>query len=511
MDFEILSGAIEGLETELLVVGIEAGGVLTPAARNLDTASGGYLSDIVGSGDIRGAVAESLLLHHVPGVRARRVLLLGLGQDCERNDRNYRKQVRAAFDAIRKIRARDVLFALDVPCIAATDMYRQSRLLIEWGCAELYRYDQTKSGKAEPQALAQVRILLPENAAEAGRQALADGAAIANGVALARDLGNLPGNVCTPSYLAEQAVRLAQECDRVSTSVLDERDMAALGMGSLLAVGNGSDQPSKLIVIQYNGSDDPDAQPHVLVGKGITFDTGGISLKPGAAMDEMKFDMCGAASVLGTLNAVAEMALPINVVGIVAAAENMPGSRALKPGDVVTTLSGQTVEVLNTDAEGRLVLCDALTYAGRFKPKTVVDIATLTGACSIALGSHACGLLANDDALAGDLLSAGSFAADRAWRLPLWDEYQEQLDSNFADIANLGGPAAGTITAACFLSRFAGAFRWAHLDIAGVARNSGKEKGATGRCVPLLSQYLLEQAATRFDGAPRDDASAVTI
>ncbi|MCO4759490.1 MAG: leucyl aminopeptidase, partial [Oceanospirillaceae bacterium] len=294
----------------------------------------------------------------------------------------------------------------------------------------------------------------------------------------------------------EQALALGEEHDALEVSILDEDEMAQLGMHCLLSVGHGSDQPSKLIVMHYKGGEEG-AKNHALVGKGITFDTGGISLKGGAGMDEMKFDMCGAASVIGAMTALCEMNLELNVVGIVAAAENMPSGRATKPGDIVTTMSGQTVEVLNTDAEGRLVLCDALTYAERFEPETVVDVATLTGACIVALGHHATGLLSNDDALANSLLQAGDQAADKAWRLPLWDEYQEQLDSNFADIANIGGPPAGTVTAACFLSRFTKSYRWAHLDIAGVAWNSkGKDKGATGRCVPLLSQHLLNLAAT---------------
>ncbi|MCV6605765.1 MAG: leucyl aminopeptidase, partial [Porticoccaceae bacterium] len=314
--------------------------------------------------------------------------------------------------------------------------------------------------------------------------AMQDGVAISNGVSAARELGNLPGNICTPTYLADQALELARDHDSVETTILDEAEMAELGMNCLLSVGHGSEQPSKLIVMHYRGGE-ADEKPHVMVGKGITFDTGGISLKPGASMDEMKFDMCGAASVIGAMNSVAEMGLPINVVGVVAAAENMPSGHATKPGDIVTTLSGQTVEILNTDAEGRLVLCDALSYVERFNPATVLDVATLTGACIIALGTHATAVLANDDALAREVLEAGEQAADRAWQLPIWDEYQEQLDTNFADVANIGGRPAGTITAACFLSRFTKAYRWAHLDIAGVAWSSnGKAKGASGRCVP---------------------------
>jgi len=321
---------------------------------------------------------------------------------------------------------------------------------------------------------------------------LEQGLAVAHGVSLARDLGNLPGNVCTPAYLAEQAREVAKRY-RMKITVLEREDMEKLGMGALLSVAAGSAQPPKLIVLEHRSG--PRSQrPVALVGKGITFDTGGISLKPASEMDEMKFDMCGAASVLGTIKAAAEMKLPVNVVGLIPTSENMPGGRATKPGDIVTTMSGQTVEVLNTDAEGRLILCDALTYAERFEPAAVVDIATLTGACVIALGHVASGLFANDDALARELLAAGELACDRAWRMPLWDEYQEQLKSNFADFANIGGRPAGSVTAACFLARFTKKFKWAHLDIAGTAWKSGKEKGASGRPVPLLTQFLVNRA-----------------
>jgi leucyl aminopeptidase len=313
-----------------------------------------------------------------------------------------------------------------------------------------------------------------------------------NGINEARRLADLPGNICTPSYLAQEARKLARDHARLTTRILDEKKMRELGMGSLLSVSAGSEQPARLIVMNYKGGK-PGQNPYVLVGKGITFDSGGISLKPGAKMDEMKFDMGGAASVFGTLQAVVELALPLNVIGIVAAAENMPSGRATKPGDVVTSMSGKTIEVLNTDAEGRLVLCDALTYARRFKPHVVIDIATLTGACVIALGSHASGLYANQDKLAEQLLAAGVESHDRAWRMPLWDDYQKQLDSNFADIANIGGPGGGSITAACFLARFTEDYHWAHLDIAGSAWD-GSPKGATGRPVGLLTQYLLERA-----------------
>ncbi|MBY4678983.1 leucyl aminopeptidase [Marinobacterium arenosum] len=495
MDFEITSGSITSAESDCLIVGIGADSQLTPSASAIDQASNGYLSEILAQGDIQGKSAQTLMLHRVPGITAKRVLLVGLGKQGERQDRNYRKVVKAAMDQIKASRLKSALFAFDGLAADDADSYRQVRHLTEWAGAELYQYDETKSKKADPILLEQIQVQLDEELRDIGEFAIQDGAAISNGVSTARQLGNLPGNICTPSYLADQALALGAEHDSVEVTVLDEAEMEQLGMHSLLSVGHGSDQPSKLIVINYRGAGDND-KPHVLVGKGITFDTGGISLKPGEGMDEMKFDMCGAASVLGTMTAIAEMGVELNVVGIIAAAENMPSGRATKPGDIVTTMSGQTVEILNTDAEGRLVLCDALTYAGRFEPQTVVDIATLTGACIIALGHHATGLLANDDELAARLLEAGEQAADKAWRLPLWDEFQEQLDSNFADIANIGGRPAGTITAACFLSRFTKEYRWAHLDIAGVAwKSGGKEKGASGRCVPLLCQYLLNQSA----------------
>jgi leucyl aminopeptidase len=359
-------------------------------------------------------------------------------------------------------------------------------------CAS-YRYTATVSKPKPPLKLARLVVNTGDSRSlKAGQKALERGAAMGNGINEARRLADLPGNICTPSYLAQEARKLARDHARLTTRILDEKKMRELGMGSLLSVSAGSEQPARLIVMNYKGGK-PGQNPYVLVGKGITFDSGGISLKPGAKMDEMKFDMGGAASVFGTLQAVVELDLPLNVIGIVAAAENMPSGRATKPGDVVTSMSGKTIEVLNTDAEGRLVLCDALTYARRFKPHVVIDIATLTGACVIALGSHASGLYANQDKLAEQLLAAGVESHDRAWRMPLWDDYQKQLDSNFADIANIGGPGGGSITAACFLARFTEDYHWAHLDIAGSAWD-GSPKGATGRPVGLLTQYLLERA-----------------
>jgi leucyl aminopeptidase len=357
-----------------------------------------------------------------------------------------------------------------------------------------YRFEEMKSSKdATPPSLRRLTIAVADkgNARKAERGS-AIGAALGRGMALTKDLGNLPPNVCTPTYLADRARELAREY-RMKAQVLERDDMEKLGMGALLSVARGSAQPPKLITLEHRGGP-KDSKPVVLVGKGITFDTGGISIKPAAEMDEMKFDMSGAGSVLGTLAAVGELELPLNVVGIVPTTENMPGGRASRPGDIVRSMSGQTVEILNTDAEGRLILCDALTYAERYKPAAVIDIATLTGACVIALGHVASGLFSNDDALAQELIDAGETAYDRSWRMPLWDDYQEQLKSNFADFANVGGRPGGSVTAACFLWRFARNFKWAHLDIAGTAWRSGRDKGATGRPVPLLTQFLANRA-----------------
>ncbi len=493
MDFEIITTAPAEIETECLVIGVGADAEFTPSSEAIDAASNGYIRALIDAGDFSGKNGESQLLRNLPNVAAKRVMLLGLGKAGERSIGKQQTLITNAATAITKLGVSSAAFALDCASSDDDDIYRDTRHTAQWCSAALYSYDATKSKKADPIKLEHVHIQVAEELVEIAEGALLDGVAIANGVSSARELGNLPGNICTPLYLADHARNLAAEFESISVEILDEEQMTELGMGALMAVGKGSAVPPRLLVLKYTGADESE-KPHALVGKGITFDTGGISLKPGAEMDEMKFDMCGAASVLGTIEAVAEMALPINLVVLVAAAENMPSDRATKPGDVVTTLSGQTVEILNTDAEGRLVLCDALTYAERFEPQSVIDVATLTGACIIALGNQASGLMSNNQELADKILDAGQYAGDRAWQLPLWDEYQQQLDSNFADIANIGGRPAGTITAACFLSRFAKKFAWAHLDIAGVAWNSGKAKGATGRCVPLLCQYLLDIA-----------------
>ncbi|MBW6453227.1 MAG: leucyl aminopeptidase, partial [Methyloprofundus sp.] len=367
----------------------------------------------------------------------------------------------------------------------------KARQIIEAVDAVFYQFNECKSKPADNHSLTQFSLHAATEASEI-EMGIAQGKAIAQGVALAKHVSDLPGNYCTPTYLAEQAIAIAKQHDKLNAHILEEADMQELGMGSLLSVSRGSRQAAKLITLEYKGAA-KDLKPIVFVGKGLTFDAGGISLKPGAGMDEMKYDMCGSAAVLGALQAAAELQLPLNIVGIIPSSENLPDGAANKPGDIVTSMAGLTIEILNTDAEGRLLLCDALTYAKKYNPDVVIDMATLTGACLIALGRVPSGLLGNDDKLCNDLFNASETALDSVWRLPLWEEYQEQLKSNFADIANIGGRDAGTITAACFLSRFTEDYQWAHLDIAGTAWKTGDAKGATGRPVPLLVQYLLNR------------------
>ncbi|MDV6341142.1 leucyl aminopeptidase [Nitrosomonas sp. Is24] len=494
MEFGIKIGTPEKQRGACAVIGIFESRKLSDSAKVLDKITQGYIKNILASGDLDGKANTSLLLHNVPDTLFKRILLIGLGKEHEFKEKTFLSALGTTLNALQKTAVTDAtLFLSDFPVKDKTNAWKVNQTVIA-AISSSYRFDQLKSKPDNNQSSLRKLVLCIDNRTElaACEAALQQSIAIAHGMNLAKDLGNLAPNICTPAYLAKQAKDLAKS-HKLKASVLEEKDMEKLGMGSLLAVARGSEQPAKLIVLEYHGAAKKD-NPVVLVGKGVTFDTGGISLKPAAEMDEMKFDMSGAGSVLGTLQAVAEMKLPINVVGIIPATENMPSGKATKPGDVVTSLSGQTIEILNTDAEGRLILCDALTYAERYNPKVVIDIATLTGACVIALGNFTTGLMSNDDKLAQELLAAGEQAADRAWQLPLWDEYQDLLRSNFADIANIGGRAAGTITAACFLSRFTKKYRWAHLDIAGTAWKSGKDKGSTGRPVPLLTQFLISQA-----------------
>jgi len=496
MEFSIKSGSPEKQRTGCVVVGVFEGRKLTASALDIDRAAKGFLAEVLRRGDHEGKAGTTLLLHIVAGLPCDRVLLVGLGKEREMGESAYRKAIDTAVKALKSTGATDAMFFLTDLALRKRDTAFKVEQAVLGIMDGIYRFDRMKSKPPESKRALRKVILHVARRSDipTGEAAVARATAIAAGAHFARDLGNLPANICTPAYLASEAQDLAKhhglECE-----VLDQKDLEKLGMGAFLAVARGSRQPPKLIVLEHRGAKKKDSPPVVLVGKGVTFDTGGISLKPAAEMDEMKFDMCGAASVLGTMKAVALMKLPLNVVGIVPATENMPGGHAVKPGDIVTTMSGKTVEILNTDAEGRLILCDALTYAERYKPAAVVDIATLTGAMVIALGHIATGLFANTDSLARELLQAGDAAWDRAWHLPLWDDYQEGLKSNFADIPNIGSRAGGAITAACFLERFAKAYPWAHLDIAGTAWKSGPDKGATGRPVALLANFLTRRSA----------------
>ena len=494
MEFSIKSGSPEKQRSACVVVGVFEPRKLTLPAELLDKAAEGYLSDLVRRGDMEGKAGSTLLLHDVPGTLCDRVLLVGLGKEKEFREKEFTGAVRAAVKTLNETGAFDASIFLTEIAVKKRSIAWRVRQTAMAALDATYRFDAYKSKKDEVRRPLRKLTLAVERRNELTRaeEALAQGLAIAEGIAFARNLGNTPPNVCNPAWLAAEAQAMAKEL-KLGCEILDRDQMEKLGMLSLLAVARGSHQPPKLIVLSYKGGKAAD-KPVVLVGKGVTFDTGGISIKPAAEMDEMKFDMCGAASVLGTIKAAARMQLPLNLTVVVPAVENMPGGNASRPGDIVTSLSGQTIEILNTDAEGRLILCDALTYAERFAPAAVIDVATLTGACVIALGHVATGLFANDEDLAGELLEAGGAAFDRAWRMPLWDDYQEQLKSNFADMANIGGRPAGSVTAACFLSRFTGKFAWAHLDIAGTAWKSGAEKGATGRPVPLLTHFLLARA-----------------
>ena len=488
------------LVTDCLVIAVAAKNKFSPEAQEIDIASGKRLSSVLENGDFDGSLGTSLMLQGLEGVKAKRVLLVGCGDKAKLSLKEARKLVVSIAKSLLSSQAKDAHLALASLALAGADHYWLAERLAQELEDASYSYSTTKSTKAKVSALKSISLAAPKGTSKAKIDtAFANGVATGRGINCAKELGNLPGNICTPTYLAQQAIDLAKGNRALTVKVLSEKQMARLGMGSLLSVSAGSSQEAQLIVMEYKGAKvKPKADrpaPHMLVGKGITFDTGGISLKAGAAMDEMKFDMCGAASVIGTMAAVVEMALPIDIVAIVAAAENMPSGKATKPGDVVTSMSGLTIEILNTDAEGRLVLCDALTYGERYKPASVIDVATLTGAAVATFGSHVSAMLSNDDALAAELSDCGNASLDQVWQLPLHDEYQHLLDSNFADIANIGGPRAGTITAACFLSRFTKKFKWAHLDIAGSAWNSGAAKGATGRPVSLLLEYLRRKAA----------------
>ncbi|MGH8042024.1 MAG: leucyl aminopeptidase [Rudaea sp.] len=491
LQFSLTQDAPEICTAACVVVGVFEDRSQSDAAARIDAKSGGALQRLLESGDLTGKLGSAHSLFALTGVAAPRVVVVGLGEPKKFDVARFARACAEAARALKALpldRAVSYLTQIEVPGKDAAWKVRTAALTSD---AQAYKYTATfkpreKSARPELSALA---FAAPAAAANTLTQA----SAIAEGVRFARELGNLPPNICTPAHIAQQAQKLAQEHPGVTCEILEEADMRKLGMGGLLGVAMGSTNAPRLIVLQWRGAAETE-QPYALVGKGVTFDSGGINIKPTAGMEEMKFDMCGGASVLGAFLAAVELKLKLNLICVVPAVENMPSGSAQRPSDVVTTMSGQTVEILNTDAEGRMILCDSLTFVQKYKPQVIIDAATLTGACVVALGKHASGLMSRDDALASELIAAGEATLDRAWRLPLWDDYQSQLDTGYADIANIGGKYGGAITAGCFLSRFTEGFRWAHLDIAGSAWEEGRKGSATGRPVPLLVQYLLDRA-----------------
>ncbi|WP_109077193.1 leucyl aminopeptidase [Aggregatibacter kilianii] len=480
---------------DCLIVGVFEEKTLSQSAVEIDNVSGKYISRLVESGEIGGKLGQTALLRHVPNVTAARVLVVGCGKAGELNERQYKQLMQKTAQALKETQAKSAVSFLTEIQLNQRDLYWNIRFAVETLEQDSYQFTQFKSQKTAEKstALSEVTFNVGADDQATAEQAIQHGAAIALGVRLAKDVANCPPNVCNPTYLADKALDLAKTSPLIKTTIINEAEMEKLGMGAYLAVSRGAHNEAKLSVMEYRNASNPNAKPIVLVGKGLTFDAGGISLKPAADMDEMKYDMCGAASVYGVMNALAQLQLPLNVIGVMAGCENLPDGNAYRPGDILTTMNGLTVEVLNTDAEGRLVLCDTLTYVERFDPEVVIDIATLTGACVVALGQHNSGLVSTHDDIAAALEKAAQQSADKAWRLPLSEEYQEQLKSNFADLANIGGRWGGAITAGAFLSNFTKKYPWAHLDIAGTAWLQGANKGATGRPVSLLVQFLLDQ------------------
>jgi leucyl aminopeptidase len=495
MHFEVWAKGLATLSVDCVVLGIFEDGELPDEGQSVDTAADGRLKKLLARGDFSGRISETLLITDMPGIEASRVLLTGLGAKKNFGRRSWRRTVAASVTALSRTRIASVAFAIERPGAKELDDYYFGRAIAEIVGATLYRVNDLKTAKKpKPPALQKVLAGPVRKAGvEDVERGLEHGQAIASAAIVQRDLANLPANVCTPTYLGDQARALAKQHTGLRVQVLDEAAIKKEKMGCLLAVSQGSHQPPRFIVLEYRGGKS-EAAPVVLVGKGVTFDTGGISLKDPPGMDEMKFDMSGAAAVMACLSLVAKLRLPLRVIGLVAAVENMPSGHAVKPGDIATSAAGLTVEILNTDAEGRLILCDALHYSRRFNPAAVVDIATLTGACAVALGHHHSGALGNDDDLIRELVDAGLRADDRAWHLPLTEEYAEQLKSNFADFANIGGREGGAITAAAFLSKFTQGLKWAHLDVAGTAYQGGASKGSTGRPTPLLADFLIRRA-----------------
>jgi len=494
MEFGVWTKGLATLAVDCLVLGVFEEAQLGAQGGSVDAACGGRLRKLLARGDFAGRAGETLLVADLPGIGASHVLLTGMGPAKQLQRRAWRKAWLAAANALARTRIASCAVALDRPDARELDDYYLGRAVAELTGAALYRINDLKTARKPPPPALKKVLAGPVRRAAAAQRGLAHGEAVAAAQTVQRDLANLPGNVCTPIYLAEQARALAKRHANLRARVLDEAAIRREKMGCLLAVAQGSHQPPRFIVLEYQSAKKP-SPPIVLVGKGVTFDSGGISLKDPPGMDEMKFDMSGAATVIAALTFAAQLRLPLHLVGLIPATENMPGGRAVKPGDIVTSSSGQTVEILNTDAEGRLILSDALHYARRFHPAAVVDIATLTGACVVALGHHHSGLMGNDPALVRELLEAGQRADDRCWQLPLTEEYAEQLKSNFADFANIGGRDGGAITAATFLGKFTQGLKWAHLDIAGTAYQSGAAKGSTGRPTALIADFLLKRAA----------------
>ena len=494
MKYQIKANNNYQSKTNCLVVTVKTLKHLSSQLKELNTLTGKALDRLQKTGQLTAKQGELLSLSLPQGINADKILFVGVGEQKKLSAESVRDLLDSVARKLKTNKIYEACFNLDA-LAAKSGLATVSRHLMEaLGDCEYHYVKQPKAdgAKKAPKSGKWTIICDDSKQKSIARKGAAIGLAISNGKTLAKNLGNMPGNVCTPTYLANQARKLAKS-HQLKVKILDEKEMATLGMGSLLSVSRGSRQPAKLIVMHYHGAKDSKQAPHALVGKGLTFDAGGISLKPGAKMDEMKYDMCGSASVFGALLAAAELKLPINIVGVIPSSENLPDGIATKPGDVVTSMSGKTIEVLNTDAEGRLILCDALTYTKRFKPQTVIDIATLTGAVIVALGHQTAGLMGNDQAVVDDILAAGETSLDFAWQLPLKKTYTQQLRSDYADLANIGGPSAGTITAGCFLSEFTEDFRWAHLDIAGTAWGGKAGKRATGRAVPILTQYMIDR------------------
>ncbi|WP_392562340.1 leucyl aminopeptidase [Orbus sturtevantii] len=493
MNFEIKNNNVLKQKADCLVLPIYQGKIQLDVVQEFEQLSNNLISNLLKKGDFSGKVGETLILFNVPNIATSKVLLVGIGDRKNNVINSVSKISQSVANQLSTLNSKQL--SVLMPDLAKTHVYTFVRRFVEEVIYHCYRFDQYQSTKADSIKTEKIVLSITDKTlvtqAELG---LTHGSVIAKGVATTRTLANQPSNICNAQYLANSAKQLSKQFSSIKASYYDEKALAKLGMNTYLAVGQGSQNESIMTVMEYHGAKDKTSQPIVLVGKGLTFDSGGISIKPSAGMDEMKYDMCGAATVYGVMQIVAELNLPLNVIGVMAGCENMPGTGAYRPGDILTTLSGQTVEVINTDAEGRLVLCDVLTFVERFKPAAVIDIATLTGACIVALGHHYTGIMGNNDKLIEQLVAASNQADDKAWPLPLDDDFQQQIKSTCADLVNSAGRDGGTITAGCFLSRFTKNYHWAHLDIAGTAWVSGAKKGATGRPVAMLVEYLLQQA-----------------